>query len=127
MSSISVSAYSYPKCGRTLLRRMLAELVAHEYALPAAPSLRTMYELIPSTTGPSSRTTRSTLPVGVPQISMSPSVPALPPDRPYVCLVREPHAVLISHFHHARFHYTHLAEPYERDDASTFNRFLESS
>jgi hypothetical protein len=66
------------------------------------------------------------MPVGVPQVSMSHSVPALPPDRPFVCLVREPHAVLISHFHHARFHYSHLVEPYGSADAPNFSRFLTS-
>ena len=126
MNSASGTVFSYPKSGRTMLRRMLAELVVHEFGLPVVPSLRTMYEIIPSTTGPVSRTTGSALPHNVPQISMSHSVPALPPDRPYVCLVREPHAVLISHFHHARFHYSHVAEPYDRADDTTFARFLAS-
>jgi Sulfotransferase domain len=127
VSSIDAIIYSYPKCGRTLVRRMLAELLVHDHALPVTPTLRTMYEIIPSTAGPSSRTTRMTMPVGVPRVSMSHCVPALPPDRPFVCLVREPHAVLISHFHHARFHYSHLAEPYGSADAPNFSRFLTSS
>jgi hypothetical protein len=126
VSSNDAVIYSYPKCGRTMVRRMLAELLVHDHALPVTPSLRTMYEIIPSTAGPSSRTTQTTLPDGVPRVSMSHSVPALPPDRPFVCLVREPHAVLISHFHHARFHYPHLAEPYEGADAPNFRRFLMS-